>query len=205
MNRLLSVSRCLIPAFATACLATGALAQMGPPPVGVTILNTPLPVTGTITTSGSVTATIANPATSPARTSSVDDPGRIAYQVLQSKSGCSNLCQIQFPDVPSGKRLVIQHVSGSLGFNGPPKSAVVNLAKDAVANSGVAAFFTSVAAGAGTNNFFSVFDQPVLFYIEAGKPTVLASGDESTISNMQVTLTGYLLDCAVNICAPIAP
>ena len=191
MNRLLSVSRCLIPAFATACLATAALAQPGPP--------TP----PTITVTGSVN--VVNPATSPARTSSVDDPGRIAYQVLQSKSGCSNLCQIQFPDVPSGKRLVIQHVSGSLGFNGPPKSAVVNLAKDAVANSGVAAFFTSVAAGAGTNNFFSVFDQPVLFYIEAGKPTVLASGDESTISNMQVTLTGYLLDCAVNICAPIAP
>ena len=177
----------------------------------MTVLNTPLAITGTVTTSGSVTVAnpqtkVVNPATSPALTSSVDDPGRIAYQAIQSKSGCSNLCQIEFAAVPLGKRLVIQHVSGSLGLNGPPKSVVVNLAKDNVANSGVSAFFTPVVAGAATNSFASVFDQPVLFYIDAGgKPTILASADSSTISNGQVTLTGYLLDCTVNTCAAIAP
>ncbi len=49
MNRLLSVSRCLIPAFATAFLATGSLAQQGPPGgLNVNVVNTPLSVTDTI-------------------------------------------------------------------------------------------------------------------------------------------------------------
>ena len=100
---------------------------------------------------------------------------------------------------------MIQHVSGGLGFNGPPKSVVISLAKN-TANNGVSPFLVPVGAGVFANSFFSAFDQPVVFYIDpAGKPTVVASAPNSVISNTQVTLTGYLLDCTVNTCAAIAP
>jgi hypothetical protein len=72
MNRFVwSVSRLLVSASLAACCATASQAQQGPPDgLGVRVLNTPLPVTGSTTVSGSVaasqsgtwnvTATIAN-------------------------------------------------------------------------------------------------------------------------------------------------
>jgi hypothetical protein len=214
MNRfVLSVSRCLISAFAIACLATGALAQQGPPDgLGVRVLNTPLSVTGSVTTSGTVTVanpvtTVVNPATSPALTSSVDDPGRIAYQTIQFQQNCLNQCNLRFPAVPSGHRLVIQHVSGFMSMNGLPKSVTVSLAKDGVSNSGTSTFFATVAGNSfSPQSFISAFDQPTQYYIDAaGTPTIIANADNSSITNSQVTLTGYLLDCTVNTCTPIAP
>lgn len=58
MNRhVLSISRYLVPALVIACGATTSLAQQGPPNgMAVTILNTPLPVTGSTTVTGSVNA-----------------------------------------------------------------------------------------------------------------------------------------------------
>ena len=54
---------------------------------------------------------VANPATNPALTRSVDDPGRIAYQ---SEAACLLIldeCSFEFPAVPKNHRLVVQHVS----------------------------------------------------------------------------------------------
>src|SRR5215471_5275269 len=102
------VTRSLAVALVTACWTTVALAQGGPPQgppggMGVTILNTPVPVTGSATVSGTVAATqsgpwtvqvvnppnapasttVTNPATAPVQTTDVDNPGRIPYQSTQ--------------------------------------------------------------------------------------------------------------------------
>jgi hypothetical protein len=61
---------------------------------------------------------VANTAAAPALTSSIDDPGRIPYQstVFQTCTGAN--CTFTFGALPTGHRLVIQHVSGILGFSG---------------------------------------------------------------------------------------
>src|SRR5437899_2414856 len=81
------------------------------PSTPVTVVNPEVPVT------------VVNPATSPALTSSVDDPGRIAYQSdVPTGSGF-----VLFPVVPPGHRLVIQHVSGFAIYGGAPTRVVVDL------------------------------------------------------------------------------
>jgi hypothetical protein len=59
MNRISQlITSSLIAGFVTACWTTQSLAQPGPPEgLGVRILNTPVPITGSTTVSGSVAAT----------------------------------------------------------------------------------------------------------------------------------------------------
>ena len=92
--------------------------------------------------------TVTNPARAPALTSSVDDPGRIAYQSHVELLACNNNpnCTATFPNVPAGHRLVVQHVSGQANFvNSPPQNFVeVDVGNPDVASSGIhalAAFF----------------------------------------------------------------
>ena len=56
---------------------------------------------------------VVNPATSPALTRSVDDPGRIAYQSTTTCVLNDTICSFDFPPVPKNHRLVVQHVSAS--------------------------------------------------------------------------------------------
>ena len=80
------------------------------------------PVGGAFAAPPTVQVDVANPATNPALTSSVDDPGRIAYE---SNVNCSVFggvfCTATFAAVPQGQRLVIQHISGGLLFVNDPR------------------------------------------------------------------------------------
>jgi hypothetical protein len=95
------------------------------PAIPVTVANTPLPVTGTVTANISgtptvnaningtpnVNATIVNPSSSPLLVRDVD-AGRSPFEIRLTFNidDGSAVNQTQF-DVPSGKRLVIEHVS----------------------------------------------------------------------------------------------
>jgi hypothetical protein len=94
----------------------------GPPSMPVTVTN---PATSPVPT------TTTNPATNPALTSSVDDPGRVAYASTQSIpttcAGVSFCSTINFPAVPTGHRLVVQHVSGSVFIGGTTTAFIISL------------------------------------------------------------------------------
>src|SRR5260370_5648446 len=91
------------------------------PSTPVTVVNPEVPVTVDNPATNPVPTSVVNPATSPALSSSVDDPGRIAYQSVKAQDCFSTSgCAFSFPVVPPGHRLVIQHVSGELDFNGAP-------------------------------------------------------------------------------------
>jgi hypothetical protein len=163
------------------------------PSTPVTVVNPQVPVT------------VDNPATMPAFTSSVDDPGRIAYQskVRPTLTDCGggSECTFNFSKVPNGKRLVIQHVSGVLQFDGTPSVSIFLVNNDHTASS---TFF------APSVNKLSVFDQQVLVFFDAGAtPSVLAAADGANflpaVVTQVMTLTGYMLDCNASPCAPIAP
>jgi len=118
MPETVTPARCRIAILAALAIFDGpiesAFAQK--PSTPVTVVNPEVPVT------------VVNPATSPALTSSVDDPGRIAYQTVQEPQCTLNSCDFVFPDVPTGHRLVIQHVSGDLFLAGTPSAMQVRLA-----------------------------------------------------------------------------
>jgi hypothetical protein len=170
---------------------------LGDPPVDqVNVVN---PATSPVPT------TVLNPATMPALTSSVDDPGRSAYatSVLCAPEG-NLFCLFEFPVVPPGHRLVVQHVSGFLVVNSNP--GVVEA--DLVGGRGGSSFLVPFSSANAFGAVFASFDQSVLSYHDAGSvPKVfvrVGSGFDGTIEQV-VNLAGYLLDCTVSPCAPIAP
>ena len=124
----------------------------------------------------------------------INDPGRIAYESEQYISGQV----VTFPQVPAGHRLVIQHVSAEVYFQSNVNSLVQ----------------VGVSGGQGSSNFLAPFSQGTTYFDQL----VQQYGDAGNIPNVQivadrgltsvyygfVTLTGYLLDCTVAPCAPIA-
>jgi hypothetical protein len=152
---------------------------------------------------------VVNTATSPALTSSVDDPGRTAYQSTLTGE-CFSGCTFQFPTIPAGHRVVIQHISGFARLDGPAPGVTVIVHGGPTGILG--AFFdpVSTTVTTGTSDFDSVFDQPVLFYFDAGQnPAVEFQIQQGTFpllfNSNTVTITGYELTCsAATPCAAIA-
>jgi hypothetical protein len=154
---------------------------------------------------------IVNPATSPVRTSSVDDPGRVAYQSqIDMSLGCSGTaCTFTFPLVPAGHRVVVQHITGIVGYNTPPTVITVSTCVGGSCGSGetyVSNFYAPIPPGL----LISQFDWPALVYVDSSTTavaTVELFGNSSHFGGpgiQKVTLTGYELDCTVAACAPIA-
>ena len=156
--------------------------------------------TGTAQAVVSTLVSVVNPTTSPVASLNVTDPGRVAYQSSLSTSSCSALieCILKFPTVPSGHRVVIQHIGGYDAFNATPTAlqSIVELDGTTIMSS----FFMP------TSNSLYAIDQPEMFYVDAGHHVELFleiyGGNFSGIGNL--TLTGYELDCTVAACAAIA-
>jgi hypothetical protein len=151
----------------------------------------------------STPATVTNPATSPALTSNVDDPGRVPYQnqvILDCTGPAAPACSTGQQSVPPGKRLVVQHVAVAAEFKGSATAARSSIA--VFAGGLLSAFPLSLALG-GT---LAIGDQPVQFYVNGGGSFIgFVSADFTPGLSAEMTLTGYLLDCTVNQCTPIAP
>jgi hypothetical protein len=156
-----------------------------------------VPVGGAFAAASTVQVDVVNPATNPALTRNVDDPGRIAYQSTAACILDSNFCGFDFPAVPKGHRLVVQHVSASLnGLN--PAGAQVSLSGGA---NGAVSSFLAPPSFQGVIQF----DQPVLQYFDAGSaPSLGATADTTLLSVSSATIFGYLLDCTTTPCAAIA-
>ena len=96
---------------------------------------------------------VANTAANPAITSNINDPGRIPYQSsVQAGATCPSggfICSWEFGNVPAGHRVVIQHISGTLGFATAASAVLVFL------NNGTAlpisAFYVPLPSSAPTS------------------------------------------------------
>jgi hypothetical protein len=157
-----------------------------------------------------VPTTVGNPATSPALVSRVDDPGRSAYQSVLSDSDAhcepfGLLCIYNFPAVPQGHRLVIQHISYyqsvETGDTGSVSAEIISTQGNLTLS------YSSTEFSNPTHGQISL-NQPVLIYIEGGDaPEVRTTwlGSATVILPFGgVTLTGYLLDCTFIPCAAVA-
>ncbi|MGB0034436.1 MAG: hypothetical protein WBP79_03070 [Candidatus Acidiferrales bacterium] len=189
----------VIPVNGTVTVGNTPTVNVGNSPT-VTISGTP-----TVSLAGNQTVTIGGtphvitdnlPAVTDVR--NLDDPGRIPYQ-SSATTPCSSFCLFNFGPVPSGHRLVIQHVTGYLGFISDPKSVQVllRLQSGAIGSS----FFVS------TGDVTAAFDQPVQLYFDENQTIsveVFADALPSPSVTQEMNLMGYLLDCGAAPCAPIA-
>jgi len=172
-----------------------------------------------------VPTTVNNTAAIPALTSNIDNL-RVPYQsVAAATSTCAgaSTCNVAFGTVPTGQRLVVQQVSGSISINVASTTATSVTAIVSILNpsnlSVIASFFIPVQIGirstTTSTNFDSEFVSPVLAFIDGGTvttavtPTVSASvssvSGTATFGTAQITVTGNLINCSTAIpCAAIA-
>lgn len=160
----------------------------------VNISNASIPVTGTVAISG-LTAL-----------NNADDPGRIAYQSKQyTGAPCTINPSLQcftFGPVPAGHRLVVQHIAGLYEFSAVPNPFAIYVLDFGF--HGITAF--SPAITSATAPVIVTFDQPVQFYIDASQTyivEVLATG-ATVVGIPEISVMGYMLDCAAAPCAAIS-
>ena len=142
---------------------------------------------------------VVNSTSAPALSSVVDDHGRIPYQSELFGKACTGLsCTLTFGPVPSGHRLVIEHVTGSIDTVGTVSQVDVQL---------------NPSIPVGTLDRYASFyvpqqfDQPTLAYLDASQSVdvyVILIGGGTFGPNSRMGLKGYLLDCTAAPCAAIA-
>ena len=153
----------------------------------------------TVTVGNSATSpvpvNISNPAAAPLLFLNVNDPGRIPYQSNQVVNSCTGIpCLVYFTAVPSNQRLVVQHLSGvENGIAPGPTSVLVSLVTGSIGNIVISNFFAPV------NGTQAAFDQPLAGYLDAGQVPQAHLGQLGSVVNL--TLTGYLIDCSAAPCA----
>jgi hypothetical protein len=185
----------------------------GGPTVTIDPTQLPLPVKGSLGVSGTIAATqsgpwnvgitgtpnvqVVNPATAPQFFINLNDPGRIAYQ----RSVLSVAFPITFGPVPANHRLVVEHIAGELTFTATPLINSIQI-QSGLGSNLLSEFSTPILGNAA----FSFFDQPVHFYVDQNQTFNVTPSTCCSVSANEVmfTVTGYLLDCSVASCAPIA-
>ncbi len=115
----------------------------------------------------------------------VDERGRVPYGVQVSCDASFGSCVAYGPLVPTGKRLVLQHVSARV-------SGTTNLAF----------FFTDKTTGfqtfVGLPVVLNLSNETVLAYIEAGdKPALTTFSANPVAVDINGYLSGYLVDLTI--------
>jgi hypothetical protein len=134
-------------------------------------------------------------------TSSIDDPGRIAYQstAVNTTCGGTSNCVLQFASPPAGHRVVVQRMSGFFAATSHP--AYFSVALGTSDSPFLAQFLTPVSA----NLDLSSFNEPVQAYFDSGKSIQVVVGTDVQFSRQNiVTLSGYEVDCGAAPCSAIA-
>jgi hypothetical protein len=139
---------------------------------------------------------VSNPATNPALTSRIDDPGRIPYtSVMTCSPGALLICSVDSGKVPVNHRLVIENISGYVGSPLETWVSIKNL-------------------GTGSNYFFNItipttvpaiahFNEPVRVYVDQYQSFRISTTNFAD-GTAGFTVSGYLLDCNAAPCAAIA-
>jgi len=201
----LGVASSLVAVAALTIVFAGSGEAQGNGP-NVTVVNTPLPVTGNVTAtmSGNVSANIINPANAPVLIRNVDAPA--AKELWQEQSSFvipvgNQGGSFQFPvAAPGGKALVIEHMHLVFQSFDPAVAAPsqLQISTPPFGVSGVAATQDFVAQQAGNGEQF-VADAVGKFYVAPGQSVSVfarrAIGSNlAFIASVRIRLTGYSVD-----------
>ena len=120
----------------------------------------------------------------------VDERGRAPYMEFQARScpgGGALTCEVVFPPVPAGSRLVLEHVNASINFAaGGVKRAGLLAPDDAI--------FVLPARPTSDPNL-GIVNEPVLAYYESGRSPVfqIVANDGSDVPVITAAVSGYLV------------
>ena len=152
----------------------------GPPPRDVNVVNTPLPVTGTVN--------IGNLGDSPLAVRDVDNPARRPFHSV-----------LPFT-VPAGKRLVIEHYSARF-LSDPGCRLSVDALRTSVNGASLLHFFTPTLTGSTTQRFSTVVSQQTRLYADPGTTVsrvafLAVEGDQDCLplQASEGVVSGYLVD-----------
>ena len=169
-------------------LAFGALAVVG---VSLTLLSPK--ARALAATLVQVSNTTANPV--PSFTA-----GRVAYQSFRN-AACNdpNFCFATFDPAPPGFRLVAENLSGELTLTAPGTPARVVLQSGGIGTPIFAGIATPGSTFSGQTD--AAFNLNIKAYVPAGaSPFLSISGYLSMQTPLNVTLSGYLENCAITGC-----
>jgi hypothetical protein len=193
-----ALSALLLMNLASAAGPSLAQANASGPPNGlnVNVLNTPLPVTGTVSGQVSVVGmpnvVVTNTAATAVPTRDLNSPARQPYMFFGScESTSSNSCQIKTAPVPAGKRLVLQQVNGSMQLFGTalPQAFTVFLSGGGY----LSTLPRPISSFSGLSNFS--INETVLAYVDAGQNITVQPSCFNGFSIIASTmLSGYLID-----------
>jgi len=120
----------------------------------------------------------------------VDERGRAPYMQFQGRScpGGAQICEVVFPAVPAGKRLVLEHVNASINF------AAGGIRRAALLIRELGIFVLPVRSTSDPN--LSIVNEPTLTYYESGQTPVfqMVMQDGADASLVTVAVSGYLVD-----------
>lgn len=127
-----------------------------------------------------------------ALTQNVDEKGRNPYFQQESCSAIANSCNARFAAVPSGYRLVVEHLNMFV-------TSSTALDQVAIFGHGTIAENAHLTQQANDSSGFMAFseNEPFLAYYEAGEsPEVIfdAQSGATKFISAQVTLVGYLVN-----------
>jgi hypothetical protein len=154
-------------------------ATKGRPPTTVEIVAPlPVPVTGSAVVSGAV--------------KNVDEPGRNPYMItLSCAEATTNVCNVETPPVPAGKRLVLKHVNVAIQLRSPGALSTYFLFLSG-SGQNVTLPARLVSSTAPVVSF--IFNEPVLTYVEPGQSVIAQALSTALGVTATTTLSGYLVD-----------
>jgi hypothetical protein len=144
-----------------------------PPAQNVNVVNTPLPVTGTIS--------VGNLGDNPLPIVDVDNAARGAFQTV--------LGQVGSFEVPAGKRLVIEYLSGRINVNAGCTVAIG--VRTQLQNQSAVEHFIPVTPGFGAVLLFS---QRTRLYADGTASILTEQGGGCTSVSVSTSISGYLVD-----------
>jgi hypothetical protein len=142
---------------------------------------------------------------------SIDEPGRAPYESLATffasspvcaVAGGGTGCNLDFPSVPAGKRLVLTNITGVIFVTSPGLVRDLQLGSTTVAFRGLipsALIGPILAPLGGTDNMVGVSASVKHFFDAGDHPRLLVTTEPTQLSNLdisEITLSGYLVDCS---------
>jgi hypothetical protein len=207
MTKITKLGLAAIVAFSMPCFAEPSETQPGRPPAPVTVVNTPLPVTGALTGNVSINGGSVS-VTGTAQVRDVENPGRQAFakRVTCTINFGNNVCDA-FVAVPSGKQLVIETLSVLSHENTAgaiPAGALIFFTNGELGVISLPMVFRGSFAGLDAYHV----TQPVRVYADAGS-SLRWQGVQNVRANpplepaFDFQVSGYLLDCGAGTGCPL--
>lgn len=120
----------------------------------------------------------------------VDERGRAPYmqfQVRPCPGGAAVPCEVAFPPVPAGHRLVLEHVNASINFapGGVRRTALIVL-EDAI---------VVLPTRPSSDPNLVIVNEPALVYYESGETPIfqIVANDDADLPLITTAVSGYLV------------